>query len=464
MKDHVTERHLLSSFIEHGKDSFYDTVDIVDTNCFNLPLNQILYSCFENAFQKSDTVDVPTLYASANELGLYEIIESDKNFKYIDSLFRTKIAKQNVRNLAKHLAKLKIIRTYDTTLRNTLDTLSDFTGKEDIDEIISTVESPVFDVSRQIGTIDRSTPALVYEEAKAFLEERMKDPVDCIGIPTGFKIYDDIIGGGLRPKNVNVVCARPKVGKSTFGMTVADYVAKSGIPVIVLDTEMPLEDEITRTLASNSQIKNRLIETGKIDENQYAKLTRILNENYNEEHQTPFYHSDISGKPFNDILSIIRRWIHTKVGVGNSCLIVYDYFKIMSSSHLGKLKEYEAVGYQLQELKDFVSAYDASCLAFIQENREGGVSQSDRISWFASSIAHFREKSEAEIGEDGEKFGNRLLDFEFLRYGEKLDFGDYINFGLKGEFNKLVELQTKGFAKCQEKEGFEINDTDSEIK
>jgi len=58
------------------------------------------------------------------------------------------------------------------------------------------------------------------------------------GIPTGFPRYDSCIGGGFRRGTVNVVGARPKVGKSTFCLNVAKNVSFAGIPVLYLDTEM----------------------------------------------------------------------------------------------------------------------------------------------------------------------------------------------------------------------------------
>ena len=75
-----------------------------------------------------------------------------------------------------------------------------------------------------------------------------------IGISTGFPAYDEAIGGGLRRKCVDLVAARPKVGKSMFGDAVAMHVSKNlGIPVLVLDTEMSKEDHLNRMLANSKR-------------------------------------------------------------------------------------------------------------------------------------------------------------------------------------------------------------------
>ena len=80
------------------------------------------------------------------------------------------------------------------------------------------------------------------------------------------------IGGGLRRKCVDLVAARPKVGKSMFGDAVAMHVASNlNIPVLVLDTEMSKEDHYNRILANLSGVEINKIATGKFSENEIDK-------------------------------------------------------------------------------------------------------------------------------------------------------------------------------------------------
>ena len=50
------------------------------------------------------------------------------------------------------------------------------------------------------------------------------------------------IGGGLRRGTVNVIGARPKTGKTLLAQNMGMNIAKQGVPVLDLDTEMMFND------------------------------------------------------------------------------------------------------------------------------------------------------------------------------------------------------------------------------
>ena len=65
---------------------------------------------------------------------------------------------------------------------------------------------------------------------KDYVDFLAENKCDIIGVPTGFPKYDEAIGGGLRRKCVDLVSARPKVGKSVFADNVALNTSRQGIP------------------------------------------------------------------------------------------------------------------------------------------------------------------------------------------------------------------------------------------
>ena len=66
---------------------------------------------------------------------------------------------------------------------------------------------------------------------------------------------------------MDLVAARPKVGKSMFGDAVALHVTQNlDIPVLMLDTEMSKEDHLNRMLANLSGVDINRISTGKFAE------------------------------------------------------------------------------------------------------------------------------------------------------------------------------------------------------
>ena len=105
------------------------------------------------------------------------------------------------------------------------------------------------------------------------------------------------------------------------------------------------------------------------------------------------------------------------------------------------MQEYQALGFQMTELYNFMVKNDCACLAYVQLNREMDVSQSDRIKWLCTSFSKFLLKSPEEMAEDiaaGEKVPyNRKIEVEVCRFGPATEYGNYINVRMHGEFAKL---------------------------
>ncbi len=96
-------------------------------------------------------------------------------------------------------------------------------------------------------------PCSVTSGLKEYVDYLGENPVDQLGIPTGFGRFDQAIGGGLRRGSISVIGARTGIGKTTLGINMGTNIAAKSIPVLYLDTEMQKEDHIHRILARKSQ-------------------------------------------------------------------------------------------------------------------------------------------------------------------------------------------------------------------
>jgi replicative DNA helicase len=471
------ERAVLAGLCQFGRTAYYDVSDILTINSFIIEGNQALYKCIDKVLQQSETVDATSIIAASDSLGLSTILTKNKtDIEYIRALFNFPIKLPNVRVMAKQVAKLEFIRQSQSALNDAQDKLDLFDGTESIDEIVSIPEQAIFSLTNAINSRSDSNPVKLGEG----LEERLKflaaNQVEMKGIPTPWSIYNDIIGGGLRT-GVHLIAARPKIGKSSLALNCGWHVSDTlQIPVLYIDTEMVQEEQENRLIALVSGVENRIIETGKFGQNTimrqkvYDAVAKIKN--------SKFHHKWVGGKNFEEIVSIMRRWILSEVGFdenGNTKphLIIYDYFKLMNDSSLDKMQEYQAIGFQISYLSDFCKQYDSPCLSFVQVNRDGItkdssdiISQSDRLLWLCTSAAVFKRKDKEEIMEDdGPRNGNRKLFLLESRFGEPLDEGDYICMNLDGAISKITELKTKfqlsALAQSTQ-QGFDIEETKEE--
>jgi replicative DNA helicase len=454
-----SERAVLAGLIQHGLDGHITVCDLISQDTFGNHNNQMLYRCIEHILHKEQKIDIPSLLAAAEVLHYSETINTTQELKYIKSLFDFPISIENILSFTIQLKKFEFARKIKKLTAKIHKDVDKVTGNESINEIVQILESPVTDFLREEDN-SGETPAKIGSNINEYIDFLIENKCDIIGIPTGFSRYDQAIGGGLRRKCVDLVSARPKVGKSVFADNVALNITSLGIPVLVIDTEMSKEDHLNRLLANISGIPINDIATGKFseDEDKHRKIQQAMA----TLEKVPYSYISVAGKPFESILNLIRRWVVQEVktdetGKTNDCVIIYDYLKLMSSESItNNIQEYQALGFQITSLHNLCVKLDIPCLSFVQLNRDGitkestdAVSGSDRLIWLCTSFTIFKAKSPEELAEDGPNAGNRKLVPIVTRHGAGLNDGDYINMQMVGSHAKLLELRTRNEFKNQ---------------
>lgn len=452
LSDIGAERAILAGLFRYGIDTYVEISDIIDHNTFGHTNNQILYKCIEKAIENNPRVDLPSVLSAASQLNFSEVVNSKQELEYIKSLFEFPVEKENVVNFAVQIKKFEFARRIKSLTGKIGQKIDTINGSETVDEIVSILENPVADFLREDGGGDK--PEKIGDGVKEYIDFLKENTCDIIGISTGYPRFDAAIGGGLRRKCVDLVAARPKVGKSVFADNVAVSVASKGIPVLMLDTEMSKEDHLNRIIASLTEIPINEISCGQFADSE-EKVEKIEGAVELLE-SIPYSYISVAGRPFEQILSMIKRWIVQNVGTDeygntNECLVIYDYLKLMSSGSITyNIQEYQALGFQITELHNLCVKYDFPCLSFVQLNRDGitrestdTVSGSDRLIWLCTSFSIFKKKSPDELAEDGLDAGNRKLVPVVARHGPGLDDGNYINMNILGDHAKLLELKTR---------------------
>jgi replicative DNA helicase len=462
LSDVSSERAVLAGICSYGSDCFVDVADILNEKSFSLDINQKFYRCLSHILKDNPgaKIDIAALDVAAHDLNIQDIFEDRTNDKYtgnrthVRSIMNFPIHKDNVRRLAARVRKLEIARGLTNQLDQAKSNLLNITGDETIDHILGVAENTVFDFTSSLATAGNDGPQPIGGGIRAYAEYLIDNPVNNVGISTGYPMYDKAIGGGLRRKTVNLIGARPKTGKTMFADNVAINVAgKQNIHVLNLDTEMSKEDHWNRMIANLAEVPINEIETGKFSENIHKKRKVFQAIDFLE--KMPYDYVSIAGQPWEETKAMMRRWVIKNVGMEDSgqakpCLIIYDYLKLMSSDGLSKnLQEYQLLGFQMTDLHNFMVRYGVPCLAFIQLNRDGinredtdVASGSDRLIWLCSNFSIYKKKTDEEVvSEPGA--GNRKLVPIACRHGAGLDDGDFINMNMVGQFARIVEGKTK---------------------
>lgn len=466
IQDLESEKAIIGGLLRYGKNAHVEICQFVNAETFSDINCQGFFLSIEKSLSYSDKIDFPTLHSSAKTIGLDNLITENKVL--LEELKNQNIELVNIRILGKKIARLALARTGQSKLITSLSQIKNVTGDETASEILAIVEKPGFELQTILNSTEESGQ-LIGKGIEIYVEELMNNPNIETGIATGYKEFDRIIGGGIRRGGYTLLGARPKTGKSSIAINVALYCAERlRIPVLFLDTEMQPKQHWPRMMANLTSIPIPTIEHSTFTGNKM--LSSQIKDAAKRIERLPITHERVAGKSIEEIISISRRWIMKNVGFHstgktNNCLIIYDYFKLMTPSALKNLKEWEIMGQQATALSDFLGDFDVPCLALVQLNKEKDISQSDRLIWLALAVAMLISKTSEEIVTDGYENGNRkiITPDNYMRFGEGLDAGDYINLQFDGNLCQMKELgrafEMKEKAKIG-KAGFDVDDSD----
>lgn len=474
----ASERAVLAGLFQHGEEVLSEVQLFISEDSFTLDINKVLYKCIVHALKDKASAGYTDILSSAKSLQLDEYVEKNDVLKHMSGIMNTPVHIDNVSEHAKKLKRLEFARKSQAELRNIYVKLNEVTGDESITEILARIETPIQDICLSYIKEDELSPKSIGDDIDAYIEHLENNKDKSIGITTGFTAFDNAIGGGLRRKCVDLIAARPKTGKSCLADNIALYVAKTHkIPVLMLDTEMSKQDHINRLLANIGEIEINEIASGKFSNNnehrdKISHGVSILKD-------LPYDYISIAGRPFEETLSIAKRWLIKNVGYdenGNlkDCLIIYDYLKLMTSGSINNnLAEFQVLGFQITALHNFCVENDVPCLSFVQLNRDGitkestdVVSGSDRLVWLCTSFSIFKDKTEEEKLADGMKCGNKKLIPVVSRHGPGIEDEGYICLQMEGKYAKITELGTIRSIKKNDKndkQGF-ADKTDANIE
>jgi replicative DNA helicase len=440
LKDVAAERTLLGTIIRNGKNALIDCMSIVDSTDFSLVLNQVIFTALKHLANNHmcQDFDAESIKFKMKSMGYNDYVNDPKILEYLEYLPTSATEISNVMIFALQIRKYSIARGIKDRYSDGIKYLNQINEDETVSNILQHTEGILTDYIAGISNSSEMTK--VSDQIDAHVQELLdSEPVGQVGLPTGYPLWDLSIGGGLRRGTITVEAARPKKGKSYKALNVLLNVAKLGIPVLYLDSELTKKVQNNRILSILSGCPFKLLETSQFKTSKdYVDSIKASGQLLKD---LPITYLSVAGMSHTEALMLARRWIIKEVGIrpdgrANDCVIVYDYMKLTSGNNLSHhTPEYILLGLMLTDMHNFAVKYDVPILGFVQLNRDGIdnddtsiIAGSDRILWLCSSMSVLRDKNQVDIdGGASWDDGNKKLAVLETRFGCGLDEGDYIN-------------------------------------
>ncbi|GAB5339680.1 replicative DNA helicase [Pseudomonas fluorescens] len=308
------EHALLGSLMLDGE-LFESITASVTTADFHDPENAALFQVMLDLHATGAPVDPVTLH------NFKPVLPSNRStIAYAGELAKNTPSTANWKAYARTVAERAVLRR----LVDAADAVRDSANENrPVAEIIASAQQALADLrDLDTGEPDYKRMDEVVARNIDIIDAKFNGSVQS-GLSTGLVDLDKLVRG-LRKKTVTIVAGLPGSGKTTLGLQIAQHIACTGLGVgMVFSLEMPEEELANRALASLGSIDLQLLDNGKLEDDDWPRLTSAVNKIMDR----PLYVSDKSGLTVPRILSICRQ-VKRKHGLD---VVVIDYIGLIGS-------------------------------------------------------------------------------------------------------------------------------------
>lgn len=181
------------------------------------------------------------------------------------------------------------------------------------------------------------------------------------GLATGFRELDQMTSG-LQETDLIILAARPSMGKTALGLTLAQNAATTEDAVVaIFSLEMSKEQLVMRMLSSEAKVDAHRFRTGYLIQDEWGRLAQAIG----TLSQAKIFIDDTPGISVMEMRAKCRRLFAEQKKID---LIVVDYLQLMSGSRRSESRQQE-VSQISRELKALAKELRVPLLALSQLSR-----------------------------------------------------------------------------------------------
>lgn len=325
---------------------------------FYRPSHRVVFGAIQELYRHDIPVDQVSLadyLEAAGQLGAV----GGKPF--IIDLANNSFALVNWRAHAKIVRKTAVLRRLISASTG-ITALAFDAPPEDVEAIVQRSEEMLFSVTgREVESKTKPLSEFV-GQAYAEIEQIALGGGRVAGVATGFADLDKVLLG-MRPGSLNIVGARPGVGKTSFALSLALNAAKAGASVLFFSLEMSGSEIATRLLCAEARVSNEDVRGGRISDDMWEPLARASE----ELSALDFTVDDTAGTNVVEIRTKARRALHGK----DNGLVIVDYLQLINPVGRNRNDSVAtAIGEISRSLKVLAKDLAVPVIALSQLNRE----------------------------------------------------------------------------------------------
>ncbi len=363
--DEEAEQAVLGAILI-DKDAVTAVSQLISPENFYDDRHREIYAAMLSLYEERKPIDLLTLTDTLKKKKQYEKVGGSS---YLSSLTNVVPTAANSEYYA-GIIREKYVRRSLIQISSAI-TEGAFTDDKEANDILSSSEQEIFKISQE--HVKQGFIHIKETLAESFdrLEELQKTGAGLRGVETGFTDLDNLLSG-LQASNLIILAARPGQGKTAFVINIAQHVAIANkLPVGVFSLEMSKEELVDRLLVSQSDIDAWKLKTGRLQEDEYDKLSVAMGALA----EAPIFIDDTPGLSIPEMRTKARRLQSEH----NLKLLVVDYLQLANPGKKFENRVQE-VSYISQSLKNMarelkIPVIGVSQLSRAVEQRGGGKPQ-----------------------------------------------------------------------------------------
>ena len=353
--DIEAEQAIIGSMLT-DKDAVISAIEVLKPQDFYREDNKTIYEAILNLYSRSEPVDIITVRAELESMGK---LDNVGGLEYLAEL------PEKVPTTSNASKYIKIVEE-KSTLRNLIKTANEiielgYNPTEDVDDIMEGAEKKIFNIMQDKEQKSYSPLKDVLVESFTKLEELYNRKQHITGVPSGFTDLD-YRTAGFHGSELILIAARPAMGKTAFALNIASNAAlRANVPVAVFSLEMSKEQLVNRILSSESMVDSNKIRTGKLEEDDWAKLAETIGPLSEGE----MYIDDTPGISITEIRAKCRK-LKIEKNIG---LVVIDYLQLIQGTGKRNGSREQEISEISRSLKILAKELDVPVIALSQLSR-----------------------------------------------------------------------------------------------
>ncbi|MBD3409849.1 MAG: replicative DNA helicase [Ignavibacteriales bacterium] len=330
-------------------------VELLRPDQFYRKGHQLIYQAVVQLFEDGEAIDYATV---AEELSRMKKLDEAGGAAYIGQLTADTSSAANIATYAKIVIEKAALRELIGVANHIAANAHE--GTDGAFEILDDAESAIFELASKNMRKSYRPIADAARDTMEYIEAIHNEDFRKFAVQSGYYDLDDLLGGFQRSDFV-ILAARPSMGKTALGLSVARNAAFAGTTVAFFSLEMSEKQLLMRLICAEGKLDAHQVRTGRFPK----EKGRLIAKAVAKISEAPMYIDDDPTLSILELRAKARR-LKAEEDVG---LIVIDYLQLIKGLPNPESRERE-ISHISRSLKALAKELDIPVLALAQLKRD----------------------------------------------------------------------------------------------